>query len=171
MISSIAWWRMKKKNVSWLLSGSIESHNVQRDQRRVNPNKSLKNPRERKPFDRKNNQRFSKDFRNDNSRNTERKSNFSKENRTCYKCGTPGHLAPNCRTPQHLIDAYKFIQSRQNGSRKVNIIDAPPITASSVQANFMENNSSVSETYSTFDASIILHDSNCLIDSATTNYS
>jgi len=98
-----------------------------------------------------NKEKFNKDSRG--------RQDFKKEERTCYKCGIKGHLANRCNASHTVVEAFKSQQPQKNESH---IVEA--------KTNFMESTDvTMGEVYGTFEASEVLSESNCLLDSGTTN--
>jgi len=94
----------------------------------------------------------------------------SNDGRICFKCGTPDHIATNCKTSQHLVDLFK--KSQGSDMREAHAVESvQPVTACTndlAQLNFMESSDAM-EVHGVFDATAVLVDSNCLIDSGTTH--
>ncbi|CAH9077885.1 unnamed protein product [Cuscuta europaea] len=59
---------------------------------------------------------------------------------TCFKCGTSGHWANECRTPTHLVDLYKSYLKGKNVETNYVNENVPPMRTFNMSDFYMDNN-------------------------------
>ena len=93
--------------------------------------------------------------------------------RTCFRCGTKGHVATNCKTADHLVKLYKSSigQAETHNLTKEN---KNPIPSRENNSNFIDSMEGITfgtygESHGVFSPEQVLKECNCLLDSGTTH--
>jgi transposase InsO family protein len=134
------------------------------DQGETHHNEDRNNTRRKKPYHKRSSGR--KNTSHHSQRPNQSRSDRDKPYKPkCFRCGTVGHVKNDCKTPNHLVHAYKAYLASQDKSKESHHNDA---SSSEVEDNFvLHSDSSAFEVHHT-DLNHDL-DATCLIDCGTTN--